>query len=630
MATVDPISLSNKADSALLGELSESFPPALLERDFLDQLRFYKHRADQGNLPVSLAVLDLAGAEPGRLDDLKELAGALRRTLKASDVIGKLGDGRIAVLLPDTDLHGVERLTDFVKRSDTGIEVEAGLYPDQLFTQYLPADEPRPLKLTIQAPPFRKSVEHGRFFQQLRLEMRGADRSGTPIGLIVLHTPEDCGQLASVVNQLKKPLRDTDLVARLDFSTLAVLLPDTPPIGVETVANALREAAGNEKIMLTAANYPDQLFVQLLSDSEAYDAGMPGLPTTLTEPLAKTEFLERVRWEKRRSDRSKVPFSIIHVKMDRQPHASTISALELARHLRYSLRSTDILGVMADNSVGVLLPYADGCGARRIIEKLRAANSFSSLTMAASTYPDALFERLFSDMSSDDHTAAELVCENPSPVPKVQLAIKRVIDIIGALTGIVVFGPVMLATAAAVKLTSPGPAVFRQTRVGRNGERFEFLKFRSMYCNNDDRIHRDYVTSLIQGEVDNVNQGAEDKPLFKIKEDPRVTPVGRFIRKTSLDELPQFFNVLRGNMSLVGPRPSLPYEVEQYQSWHLRRVLEMQPGITGLWQVEGRSSTNFDEMVRLDLRYVRNWSLWKDFRIILRTIPALLGAKGAM
>jgi lipopolysaccharide/colanic/teichoic acid biosynthesis glycosyltransferase len=187
----------------------------------------------------------------------------------------------------------------------------------------------------------------------------------------------------------------------------------------------------------------------------------------------------------------------------------------------------------------------------------------------------------------------------------------------------------MLVTAVAVATSSPGPIIFKQKRIGRYGKTFVFYKFRSMGHNNNDHMHREFVASLIQGEHAKVNQGATDKPLYKLKTDPRITGVGRVIRKTSIDELPQLFNVLKGDMSLVGPRPPLPYEVEKYQSWHLRRVLEVRPGITGLWQVEGRSRTTFDEMVRLDLRYTRMCSLTTDLRILLRTVKAVVKDDGA-
>jgi lipopolysaccharide/colanic/teichoic acid biosynthesis glycosyltransferase len=151
-----------------------------------------------------------------------------------------------------------------------------------------------------------------------------------------------------------------------------------------------------------------------------------------------------------------------------------------------------------------------------------------------------------------------------------------------------------------------------------------------MSVNVDDTIHREFVTTLINGGHTDINQQDADKPLYKIKADPRLTPIGQFIRRTSLDELPQLFNVLKGDMSLVGPRPPLLYEAEKYQSWHLRRILEIKPGITGLWQVEGRSKVSFDEMVRMDLRYTRDWSLALDLKILIKTIAVVLGRDGAV
>jgi exopolysaccharide biosynthesis polyprenyl glycosylphosphotransferase len=203
-------------------------------------------------------------------------------------------------------------------------------------------------------------------------------------------------------------------------------------------------------------------------------------------------------------------------------------------------------------------------------------------------------------------------------------------DILGSVVGLILFSPIILITAIVVKMTSPGPIVFRQSRFGRKGVRFPFYKFRSMYWDTDDHIHREYVANLIKGDIEKINQGEKEAPLFKMKSDPRVTPVGKIIRKTSIDELPQFLNVLKGEMSLVGPRPPLSYEVEKYEPWHLRRILEVKPGMTGLWQVDGRSTTSFDDMVRLDLRYAQNWSLWLDIKILLKTVRAVLRPKGAL
>jgi len=211
---------------------------------------------------------------------------------------------------------------------------------------------------------------------------------------------------------------------------------------------------------------------------------------------------------------------------------------------------------------------------------------------------------------------------------KASRLVKRAIDIAGSLFALTLLSPVLAVIAAVIKLTSSGPILFKQTRVGQYGKRFTFLKFRSMYYRNDPKIHQDYVRQLIsgKGESKTTDTGAG---VYKIKNDPRVTPVGAFLRKTSLDELPQFFNVLIGEMSLVGPRPPIPYEVEAYDVWHRRRFLEAKPGITGLWQVEGRSRTKFDEMVRLDLRYAKIWSPWLDIKILLRTPGAVFRGDGA-
>ena len=203
--------------------------------------------------------------------------------------------------------------------------------------------------------------------------------------------------------------------------------------------------------------------------------------------------------------------------------------------------------------------------------------------------------------------------------------VKRAIDLVGSLIALILLLPTFALIAAFVKLTSRGPVFYRQKRVGQYGKLFDFYKFRSMYSNNDPGLHRDYVTKLIEG----ANHVQQPNGMYKLVNDPRVTRVGRFLRRSSLDELPQFFNILRGDMSLVGPRPPLPYEFESYRAWHRRRVLDIKPGLTGLWQVKGRSRTTFDEMVRMDLHYARTRSLWMDIKIILQTPVAMFSGTGA-
>jgi lipopolysaccharide/colanic/teichoic acid biosynthesis glycosyltransferase len=203
---------------------------------------------------------------------------------------------------------------------------------------------------------------------------------------------------------------------------------------------------------------------------------------------------------------------------------------------------------------------------------------------------------------------------------------KRVLDIIGSAAFLVASSPLLLFVSALVKLTSNGPVLFPQQRVGADGRPFQMFKFRTMHINNDDRIHKEYMEKFIRSSRPSV---VGSNVPFKIVDDPRVTKIGHFLRRSSLDELPQLWNVLKGDMSLVGPRPPIPYEVVRYKRWHQRRILEAKPGITGLWQVKGRSRTTFDEQVRMDLRYAKDPSVWADLKILLATPRAVISGKGA-
>ncbi|MCL6429533.1 MAG: sugar transferase [Anaerolineae bacterium] len=205
---------------------------------------------------------------------------------------------------------------------------------------------------------------------------------------------------------------------------------------------------------------------------------------------------------------------------------------------------------------------------------------------------------------------------------------KRLFDVAISVLALVVLAPLMAAIAAAVRLDSPGSILYRQERVGEKGKPFVMLKFRSMRVDADPALHMAHVARLIGGNLSPGHLGPGPGETLKMRDDPRVTRVGRVLRKLSLDELPQLFNVLRGEMSLVGPRPPLPYEVALYKDWHRRR-LEALPGITGLWQVEARNRVSFDEMVRLDLRYIEEQSLWLDLKILARTPLAVVSGRGA-
>ncbi len=204
------------------------------------------------------------------------------------------------------------------------------------------------------------------------------------------------------------------------------------------------------------------------------------------------------------------------------------------------------------------------------------------------------------------------------------LLIKRFIDVSVASLMLLFAAPVMAVVWIAVRLTSPGPAIFVQKRIGHKGRVFDFYKFRTMYVDREENVHQEYVKQWIANQA---HSGTERKATFKIVGDKRITRVGKVLRRYSLDELPQIVNVLKGDMSLVGPRPALLYEIELYKEWHKER-LEGIPGLTGLWQVAGRNNISFDDMVKLDLEYLRNWKPSEDLKVLLKTVPVVLSGSG--
>jgi lipopolysaccharide/colanic/teichoic acid biosynthesis glycosyltransferase len=304
--------------------------------------------------------------------------------------------------------------------------------------------------------------------------------------------------------------------------------------------------------------------------------------------------------------------------------------------LRELVRETDLLGQMDSGDCAVLLPDTDARGLQgfvaRIGRELRAGAG-PELAMTAATYPDQLFENL--GAGREVVPLGSLMLDDTGPAAPAGYTGKRVLDLVGASLALVLLAPLMAAVALAVAVSSPGPVVFRQLRLGRGGAPFVFYKFRTMTHGADDGVHRDFVARLITGagaaavSAPNMQADGQAPGGFKLQRDPRVTQLGRFLRRTSLDELPQFFNVLRGDMSLVGPRPPIPYEARHYRAWHLRRLLQLKPGLTGPWQVSGRSQVPFDEMVRMDLRYIARCSLALDLLLLVRTVGVVLSGRGA-
>jgi lipopolysaccharide/colanic/teichoic acid biosynthesis glycosyltransferase len=348
---------------------------------------------------------------------------------------------------------------------------------------------------------------------------------------------------------------------------------------------------------------------------------------------SEDNFLLRIAQECRRAERSRNRFVLVLVQGLQDLPASETNLItgKIARFTR----EIDTIGwYQTDMTIGILfVELGDATfeeASIRVIERIRGAMKNVATADQLEVSAHILPRDLNSQGASGGGPERVIRFLEPlsSPDKKINSAIKRAIDVLGSAAMLVLLSPVFAVIAIAIKLTSDGPVLFRQTRVGRRGRPFTFLKFRSMEVLNDSKIHEVYVKDFIRGQAaKNKNQKGEG--VFKLTKDPRVTPIGAFLRKSSLDELPQFWNVLLGDMSLVGPRPPIPYEVECYDLWHQRRVLEVKPGITGLWQIAGRSRIGFNDMVRLDLQYARTWSPWLDLKILAKTPFVVIGDGGA-
>ena len=353
--------------------------------------------------------------------------------------------------------------------------------------------------------------------------------------------------------------------------------------------------------------------------------------------LCQEAFHRVISLERRRTERSRKPFLLMLLDMgDHLPSESLERNLrKLLAALSVSTRETDVAGwYQSDRIVGVMFTEiaVDDRGTilstmiARLSEILRSNLSLEQLSVSFHLFPEDWGQEARKGPSNPVFYPDLSKRADAKRVPG---ALKRAMDIVGSAIALTLASPLFLGIAVAIKATSKGPVFFRQRRIGQHGEPFVFLKFRSMHVGNDAGIHKEYVKQLIAGKAERHPSNGNGEGVFKLTKDPRITKVGSFLRRTSLDELPQFINVLIGEMSLVGPRPPVPYEVEAYDFWHRRRLLEAKPGITGLWQVSGRSRVTFDDMVRLDLRYARTWSPWMDVKILLRTPRAVVLGEGA-
>jgi lipopolysaccharide/colanic/teichoic acid biosynthesis glycosyltransferase len=349
-------------------------------------------------------------------------------------------------------------------------------------------------------------------------------------------------------------------------------------------------------------------------------------------------FKDTVRRERKRTERSGLAMVMMLIGIqDSRPESTPALFAGIASALSAIKSDIDIVGWFERESImGLIVPEIDAAYLASTCERLESEFRKEIMNRFEGDLSERFSIRLRVFPESQQLGEEELRTVDPFLYPELHVrqdrvamfrVLKRGMDILGSLVLLLLLSPLFLVIAGLVKLSSRGPVLFRQIRIGQMLKPFMMCKFRTMYANADHGIHHNYVSWFITSS--GKEQAQDENTVFKLTNDPRITPIGHFLRKTSLDELPQLWNVLVGQMSLVGPRPPLWYEVQQYKPWHRHRVLQAKPGITGLWQVTGRSRTTFDEMVRLDLRYARGRSLWADIKILLATPAAVIKGKGA-
>lgn len=356
--------------------------------------------------------------------------------------------------------------------------------------------------------------------------------------------------------------------------------------------------------------------------------------------LAEEHFRHMFSTERKRVERSGKTFLLALLGTGKSISAGKTRGIfdKVLAALLPSVRETDVVGwYERDQVLGILFTELNGADKGAIFHSIvgRLTNTVRGcIGIDALNQVSISFHWFPEDWEHEiEHRPSNAILypdlERREQSRKLFSVLKRAIDILGSVLALVVLAPLFVAIAIAIKLSSPGPVLFKQYRVGQYGIPFVLLKFRSMRVDNSAETHREYVHKLIKGEAEAHTCSNTGAQVYKITNDSRITTLGSLLRRTSLDELPQFLNVLIGNMSLVGPRPPIPYELDAYEIWHRRRLLEAKPGITGLWQVSGRSRVTFDEMVRLDLQYASTWSPWLDVKILFRTPWAVIQGDGA-
>ncbi len=489
------------------------------------------------------------------------------------------------------------------------------------------------------------------FFDSLRVEKRRVKHTKAPLSIAVFTLRKDRNKngfaLKNLLESLSENTRETDIKGWIGTDVLGLLLPDTDDKGlqhcIKKVVNG--NGNGNAPYSVAAGTYPHDLFQQILKGENR-----TGAPSALEKSLAPNRcrlypqpFLKKkIREEKIRACRTQANVSLILFNPTKlvsglNGRKATIG-VDIAHFVAEEGNGTSMTGQWDRRTLGVLLLDSPPESAFGLIDKLTTRLRKEDYHVAESTEREVF--QVFSLGGTKRITGSETENQNLSLNRRIRdlstfhnlktrhKLMKSILDIGVSSTLLALLSPLLLFCAVLIKIDSPGPVLYRQTRIGRGGRRFTFFKFRTMHQNSDERIHKEHVKHLMNGEAGLSGTGRPGEKSYKLTDDDRVSRLGRFLRKTSIDEIPQLINVLKADMTLVGPRPHPVYEAELYDVWHSHR-LNIRPGVTGLGQVYGRFNTDYEDVYRLDLQYSKNASFLLDLKIIFKTFLVVFSGRGA-
>jgi lipopolysaccharide/colanic/teichoic acid biosynthesis glycosyltransferase len=486
------------------------------------------------------------------------------------------------------------------------------------------------------------------FLNSLRIEKQRADRSKAPLSMAIFSFRKKGmnggGPLLELLKSLHENTRETDIKGWVDRDVIGLLLPDTDEKGLQHCIKKIANGNGNLPFSVIKATYPDHLFKKILTE-EDHSPDLSSNPKFYPRPLLR----KMIREEKIRACRTGRTFSLVlfnpHKFISENGTGRGKFVETIARIMSQETKETNIIGEWGEwdrKTLGILLLDTPPESAFELINKLTSKIRAEGYKIIES--PRKEIFKVFAFRSAKRDKAPD----NGNRRGEGSLSLNRkvrdlstfrnlearhellkcILDVSVSSTLLALLSPVFLLCAILIKIDSPGPVFYRQRRIGKGGKPFTFLKFRTMHENSDEKIHQEHVKQLMNGEAGLSNTGRPGEKSYKLTEDGRVSKLGKFLRKTSIDELPQLINVLKGEMTLVGPRPHPIYEVELYDLWQSYR-LNLRPGITGMGQVYGRFNTDYEDVYRLDLQYFKNASFILDLKILFKTFSIVFSGRGA-